>query len=395
MTDESLSAAANDTPGRLRRIAPKLGVLVGTVVLLLLAGELAVRSLTEIGPLLIVRDSRVGKRYVPNFDDRVFVPEAGKTVALRFNREGFRGPNLPYEKPEGVRRVAVIGDSMTVLVATEEDRTWVAELQRLLTLTTRNRWEVMNFGVSSASTGQELVLYQEVVARYQPDIVVLALFVGNDVTDNSRRLTQAPRIYFELADDGVRRLPYSTGSGRLSAWANQHSRLYVWYRTSMTLSRARLRQAHQLLETRHLVFRTDEPGDLAHAWELTGRLISVFAREVEARGSHFVLAVLPTGPQIYDDLWSEIREAGGADAPHFDPAFPEKRLRAICEDEGIPCVALLERMRREAKQTSGDSDQRFFYDHGRRHFNDAGNAIAAEIVADFLGASTDLTGVAD
>ena len=32
-------------------------------------------------------------------------------------------------------------------------------------------WEVINFGISSSSTGQELVLYSEVVSRYHPDIV--------------------------------------------------------------------------------------------------------------------------------------------------------------------------------------------------------------------------------
>ena len=371
--------------GRLRLIAPKLGLLLGTVLALLAVGESAVRLLTEIGPLLIVRDPIVGKRYVRNHDDRVFVPESGKTVRLRFNREGFRGPNLPYEKSETVRRVAVIGDSMTVLVATEEEKTWVAGLERLLNQDSADQlWEVMNFGVSSASTGQELVLYQEVVSNYQPDIIILALFVGNDVTDNSRLLTRAPRIYFDLAPDGgVRRLPYSALEGRPSAWLNQHSRLYVWYRTVSTLSRARVQQAHSHLETRHLVFRSDEPGDLTHAWELTRRLISEFARIVEADGSRFILAVLPTGPQIYEDLWSEILVAARDNASHFDATYPEKQLRAFCEAEGIRCVTLLDQMR-TAAENAPVAEGRFFYDDGRRHFNDAGNAFAARIVHEFL-----------
>ena len=384
-TDPSPPARA-DSRSRLRRIAPKLGVLFGTLAALLLIGEVAVRSLTEIGPLLIVRDPVIGKRYVAHRDERVFVPEAGETVRLRFNREGFRGPDVPYDKADDVLRVAVLGDSMTVLVATEEEKTWVARLEEHLNRSaTEERWEVMNFGVSSASTGQELALYREVVAQYAPDIVVLALFVGNDVTDNSRRLTRAPRIYFELGDDGgVRQLPYSAGTGRLSAWANQHSRLYVWYRTVMTLSRARVRKTQERLETRHLVFRRDEPGDLAHAWELTRRLISTFARDVGAQGSRFVVAVLPSGPQIYDDLWSEILAAAGDDAGHFDSSYPENRLRAQSEDEGIPCVTLLTRMQLEAERAEAAGGERFFYDSGRRHFNDAGNAVAAEIIGDFL-----------
>ena len=359
--------------------------MVVTILVLLAIGELAVRSLTEIGPQLAVRDPVIGKRYVTSFDDRVFVPESGETIGLRFNREGFRGEDVAYDKSPGTRRVAVIGDSMTVLVATEEDRTWVSRLEGLLNgVSESDRWEVLNFGVSSASTGQELVLYREVVSRYEPDIVILALFVGNDITDNSRRLTRAPRIYFDLTDDGgVRALPYSAPTSAASAWLNQHSRLYVWYRTVSTMSRARINQAKNKLEPRFLVFRSDTPGDLAHAWQLSERLIQTFAAEVEADGSRFILAVLPTGPQIYDDLWSEILTAAGDDAAHFDSSYPERRLRKLCDEQQLQCVMLLDGLRGVAASAS-DDDTRLFYDNGRRHFTDGGNSAAAEIMHDFL-----------
>jgi hypothetical protein len=116
---------------------------------------------------------------------------------------------------------------MTALVATEEEKTWVAILEQLLNQESADKLsEAMNFRVSRESTGQELVLYQEAVSNYQPEIIILALFVGNDVTGNSRLMTRAPRIYFDLAPDGgVRRRPYSALEGRTSAWLNQHSRL--------------------------------------------------------------------------------------------------------------------------------------------------------------------------
>mgnify|MGYP002066255616 CR=1 FL=1 len=42
------------------------------------------------------------------------------------------------------------------------------------------------------------------------------------------------------------------------------------------------------------------------------------------------------------------------------------------------------RMRPEAERMEAAGGERFFYDNGRRHFNDTGNALAAEIIADFL-----------
>ena len=116
---------------------------------------------------------------------------------------------------------------------------------------------------------------------------------------------------------------------------------------------------------------------------MTRRLISEFARIVEADGSRFILAVLPTGPQIYEDLWSEILVAAGDDASHFDPTYPETQLRTFCKADGIRCVTLLDQ-KRTAVENAPVAEGRFFYDDGRRHFIDAGNACAARIVHEFL-----------
>ena len=43
----------------------------------------------------------------------------------------------------------------------------------------------MNFGVDGYGTAQELMTLQRKVWAYQPDIVVLAIFLGNDIRNNS------------------------------------------------------------------------------------------------------------------------------------------------------------------------------------------------------------------
>jgi len=367
-------------------MAPRLGLTVISLAAVVAVGEVAVRSLTKIDKRLTVRDPVIGKRYVRDFDDEVFVPESGRRVHLRFNRDGFRGPDRPYEKPAGTRRIAVIGDSMTIAVATAEERTMVVELEHLLAATfPTESWEVLNFGVSSASTGQELVLYRELVWRYQPDIVLLAFFVGNDLTDNSRRLTSARRIYFDLGDKGgVRQLPYSAAAGGLSGWLNQHSRLYVWYRILRTRSRERVREITGRKASRFLIFDTAGNEDLDHAWELTRRLLAEFHHEVSARGSQLAVAVIPSGPQIYDDLWAEVLSAAGGDAPDFDRDHPDHKLSSICRDLKVMCVTMTETIREAAGAEPDKGGNRLFYNKGRAHFTDAGNRLAAEILFDLL-----------
>ena len=88
------------------------------------------RLLTRTSPSLLVADPVVGKRFLPGFASRVFVPECDCEVDLRFNRDGLRGPDRPQAKPQGVRRIALVGDSMVAAVATAEESTLARRLEQ-------------------------------------------------------------------------------------------------------------------------------------------------------------------------------------------------------------------------------------------------------------------------
>src|SRR5579859_701650 len=107
---------------------------------------------------------------------------------VRINRNGFRGPDYAKVKPLGVVRIAVIGDSYVEAMQVPEDRTFTAVAGRELADCPRlkgKRIEAMNFGVDGYGTAQELITLQRKVWAYSPDIVVLAIFLGNDVRNNS------------------------------------------------------------------------------------------------------------------------------------------------------------------------------------------------------------------
>ena len=55
--------------------------------------------------------------------------------------------------------------------------------------------------MSNYGTAQELLTLRQCVWRYDPDLVLLAFFTGNDVWDNSRALKNDPEVpYFSLED---------------------------------------------------------------------------------------------------------------------------------------------------------------------------------------------------
>lgn len=364
---------------RARRFSLKLLLALHAIVFSLAVFEAGTRIFARVGPTLLVKDSTIGKRFAAGFSGRTYVPEAGREVFLRFNREGFRGSDVPETPPPGTRRVAVIGDSMTAAVAVDEEHTFVRLLEDRLRLISGSRWETLNFGVSSASTGQELVYYRQVASRYRPEVVICAFFSGNDLADNSVQLTRAPRLYFDFDARGELRLA-SLGprASPVNDWLDQHSRFYVWQKVAVAAVRSRWRAARSSLDVGYRIFETREDERLAHAWRITERLLATYRDEVEAHGSHFVVAVLPCAQQVYDDVWEELVSRSGG-IP-LDREKPERRLSSIGERHGIRVVSLTPAFRRAARHARGHGGSADLFLNHRHHFSEAGHAVAAEVL---------------
>lgn len=363
-----------------------MALLAASLTLSLLAAEAGVRLLTRTPPSLLVADPVVGKRFVPGFAARVRVPECGCEVELRFDRDGLRGPDRPYAKAAGVKRVALIGDSMVAAVATAEERTAARELERRLQRSRPGaRWEVKNAGVSSSSTASELALYREVLARYAPDVAVVLFWAGNDLADNSIALTRAPRLYFDLDAQGrLQQLPFAFRPSPIAAWLDRHSRLYVWQRSGFRQALARLRAASSSLEPAELVFARPEPAAAAHAWAITGATLRAFREETAARGTRLALVAVPAPVQLYDDLWLELERRAARERTPLSRDHPGERLGGLAREAGIPFLDLAPAfLGRVPHRDSTRADEQLYY-AGRFHWNDAGNQLAAAAIHDFL-----------
>jgi lysophospholipase L1-like esterase len=352
----------------------------------LLAAEGLVRLLSPVGPALLVSDPGVGKRFVPRFRGRVFVDEAEREVEVRINSAGFPGPEWPRQKPEGGFRVAVVGDSITAAIATDEERRFVSRLEASLAAGLAPRpAEVLNFGVSSASTASELVTWREVVAGYAPDLVLLAFFTGNDLGDNSPRLTHAPRVYFDL-DAGGRLVPAGTPppTPALVRWLDRHSRLYVWQKVALRRLRGAGRTSHGL-EPGQRIFARAGGADVEHAWSLTAALLRQLRDEVEASGARLAVVVIPCAEQVDDALWSDLARRALDAGLELEREGPSRRLARIAAGAGIPLLDLAPAFvaaAGRAPEEPASADRLFLL--GRFHLSDEGHRVAAEATHRFL-----------
>jgi lysophospholipase L1-like esterase len=103
-------------------------------------------------------------------------------VEYRVNGEGLRGPETTVEKPAGVRRVAVLGDSIAFGYWVAEEDTFPRQLEALLKAAGGGgqRIEVLNFGVPGYNLDQEIETLRTKALAFSPDLVLVA-FCLNDL----------------------------------------------------------------------------------------------------------------------------------------------------------------------------------------------------------------------
>ena len=371
---------------RLSELAKRLLLLACTLLLLASALEVGTRLFTSITPPLLEKDPVIGKRYRKSYQATVYVPEANRMIELRFNRHGFRGPDRPMEKPAGVRRVAVLGDSFVASVGVDEEDTMVARVERMLNSSHPDaEWEVMNFGVSGSGLGQELNLYRKLVREFDPDVVLGAFFVGNDLADNCNRLSRNNRIYFDFDQAGVyRQLPYSASQAGASQFFNRCSRFYVWQKYAVKRARDSARETLSVIPPGAWIYCKEAPEDVKYAWRLTDAAIETLHRETTQAGSLFAMVLLPAAEQVYADRWSVLASTDPQREASFDWDYPEKRMREICGNQGVPLVTMTKEFRSAAPATSSLVKDQWLFHQGMGHFNEAGNKVAANAVYDFL-----------
>lgn len=116
-----------------------------------------------------------GHAGLPNIRETFY----GKKIT--HNSKGFRGPEIDYRKPEGVKRAVFIGDSQTWGWAVSDDETISYFTGRMLNEETGDAYEAVNLGVTGYCLGQSYLLFLAEGLRYDPDYVVLTFFVDNDI----------------------------------------------------------------------------------------------------------------------------------------------------------------------------------------------------------------------
>ncbi|MEG4495597.1 SGNH/GDSL hydrolase family protein [Microcoleus sp. F10-C6] len=340
---------------KLKRWLQNLLLVFGGVFFAVLIVEIGLRLIGMTYPRFDTFDEHRGWAYRPGFSD--WYQSEGKAY-LQINSEGFRDREHSKTKPENTFRIAVLGDSFVAAQEVPLEQTFLNVMERKLCKDeafSGKKVEVINFGVRGYGTAQELITLREKVWQYAPDLVLLAFFTDNDVTNNYQfpEFKAFFRPYFIFQDD---KLVFDGSFVNSDAYRSRLSWWTLAYDTIRDNSRVvqimfkiinyyseQLKQQRVLTEGREtsLVDKVyKEPADTnwQEAWQVTEELIRLMRNEVVEKGANFLVVTLSNPIQVHPE--PSIRQKFMEDLGISDLFYPDWRINALAEREGFTVLNL-------------------------------------------------------
>jgi hypothetical protein len=282
----------------------------------------------------------------------------------KINAHGFRDvSHAPIAQP-GVLRLAVVGDSYTMGDGVALKDTYIKQLQTMLS--PRFQIEVLNCGVTSTNTLNQLAALPRMLARYSPAVVITAFNVNDFEVYTETRFDRLSRDggRFTVHDGGTVTLERHAGVlGGVKERFREHSYLYRLASELLPLLRGERQDVVEKVRRR---FQTGE-------YERSIEALVQMRNLVEVGHAQFLVALIP------GLLDTPASVTNMKDYPYLE----EHRL--ICEklaSRGVGCVDLA--------GAFGDRDPNALIVHRtNRHYNTEGHSLVARALENYLEAHSE------
>nr|CAX68959.1 Lipolytic enzyme, G-D-S-L family [uncultured bacterium] len=158
---------------------------------------------------------KLGTIFVPNTKIK-WTNNLEFKVEQMSNSYGFLDYEHVLDKPAGVKRILIIGDSFVEAAQVSLEQKFHVLLEKKLNATVSNqKYETIALGLSGYGTTNELALYEELGRKFKPDLTII-VFVHNDFMNNSPVLEAFrngwtphyfPRLFYEKKANGYVPIP--------------------------------------------------------------------------------------------------------------------------------------------------------------------------------------------
>jgi len=382
-------------------------------------------------------DPQTGWSLQPGAAGRWFNPPFEYDVAVAINSQGLRDvERAGYDKPPDTFRILLLGDSYVEGLRVPLEQTFGKTLEAELNASAPAglRYEVVNAGVSGWGTDQQLLWLRSEGVNYQPDLVLLGFFPGNDFQNISEALEVAnmgrvQKPFFQRTADGLAlryhpfdpaAVPQPPPAGRAEivptaaaqrlagrrAWLSRHSVLYRFTATTLDeaapglalrlagwgwidapLATAAAAMGPDYTPVAYGIYHQPLEPEWTEAIALAGDLVAALRDETAALGSKLAVVSLPAPEQVNPERWQRIvQRYTPMQSSQWDLEQPSRAAQQVAQQVGVPFFDLLPIFQAAA----ASSEPLHLRVDG--HWTPAGERLAGEATADFLRGSGLLAG---
>lgn len=246
---------------------------------------------------------------------------------------------------------------------------------------------VLNLARPGASPIYHLEKLKEFGEAFEPDLVLLNYYVGNDLTD-TRRYVNRGRGTNSLKD-------------RIRGTLSKLYLFHAWVEAKTNYAnRRRLERVEASLEKESGVradilnpFLYELVGvnpeqimeslavppspEIESLWETNKRVLLEAKAISERLGARFIVCVFPHSVQVNTDHYEFLSDIGfSLDKEFLTAARPQEMMAEFARENGIECFDLLPGFREHR-------DQRFYLENDD-HWNEQGNAFAFRLIKEYL-----------
>jgi hypothetical protein len=306
------------------------------------------------------------------------------------NQFGFNDQDYPPQKTPGTFRIVVVGDSFNWIGGREGNYTAYLR-QKLADHYGDHKIEVIDVGYPGTHTGEQLAMLKKFGLQYNPDLLVLGFFAGNDFFDadpNRKRIVVNDTVVDIDRRHEHRFLGYPiVFQSRLLLFLQQKYIVYHDARKARTeaeaaaIGQGQLRPRGSFSEEAFLNIERSrlEFGNLRIGPTFQPNIDYIFQSisEMDAllksRGIKFVVAIYPDEFQVNQQLLDTVIERYMLNREDFNPFLAQDLLRPFLKQKDIPCLDFLDQFR-------ADGQKQDLYLFRNTHWNEAGNQLAADIL---------------
>lgn len=247
-------------------------------------------------------------------------------IPVDVNSHGLRSPETTLDKPLAVLRILNLGDSSVMGWGVRLEDTFGQQLEESLNRQNNlsDRVEVINAGVPGWNLENALAYLQDEGIKFDPDLVILAMSMSNDINGDSALLARGRPAPIEWLRAKTYFWPFLT----------------VQMRWMAARAAGRDRPDEILPPANPAKYFPQEPASVR--WEEIWQNVSAIQHIAAENGSPMVIVLLPVEFQVVDESF---------------PTLAQEILTARAGEAGIQVLDMLPVFRQACSQKPGDACQ--------------------------------------